>query len=153
MTRTRSFTVVAGIFAFALATIGRPSFADEPPKLGKCANAWRAVGTADMDGDGKPDQIYLGACVDKGGFAVVILGQMRVVEFPISRQAQFGMCAKPVSATPGPRTEGPLEATGQYPPAYQECSECAEVTVSDDQCDPMHFYWRNDNQTIDWWRA
>jgi hypothetical protein len=153
VTRTRKSIVLAGILPFALATTGSPTFADEPPTLGQCANAWRAVGAADMDGDGKPDQIYLGVCADKGGFAAVIHGQMRVIEFPISRQAQFGMCAKPVSATPGRRSEGPLEATGQYPPAYEECPECAEITVSDDECDSMHFYWRNDNQTIAWWRA
>jgi hypothetical protein len=116
-------------------------------------NAWRAVGTADTDGDGKPDPIYLGTCGDTGGFAAVVQGLMHAIQFPINSQTQFGMCAKPISATTGRRTKGPLEATGQYSPGYEECPQCAEVTVSDDACDSMHFYWRNDNQTIHWWRS
>lgn len=135
-----------------LALGGVSAYAGEPAQPQACAAKWSSVGSADVDGDGLADDVIVRTCGDIGAIGVMIDKKMRVIEFPLHTQAQFGVCGATLTATLGDRTEGPLEAFGDYPPGYKDCPNCAEITVDDGDCDPLHFYWRKDTQTLDWWR-
>lgn len=152
MPQSSRFRPLNVAFLGVLAFCGVAAFAGEPTQPQACATTWSSVGSIDVDGEGFPDDVVFRTCGDIGAIGVMIGKKMRVIEFPLHTQAQFGLCGATLTTTLGGRTEGPLDAFGEYPPGYEDCPNCAEITVDDGDCDPLHFYWRKDTQTLDWWR-
>jgi hypothetical protein len=134
----------------ALTLCASVSVADAAAPANSCQ--WHEAGTADLDGDRKPELVEMRTCGLKGSVRATIQGHARSIEFPIGSQDQFGVCGTNLSASLASRSSGPLDAFGAYPPGYDACLDCSEITIEDGDCDALHIYWRDDVKSFDWWR-
>lgn len=151
MSVVHRMTVYIAALLATLPLCSGPGFAADAGAADDCQ--WRKVGAADMDGDGRAEEVALRVCGGQGSVRVNIHGLLRSLEFPLGSQNQFGVCGTVITASITTRSSAPFEALGSYPSGYEECLHCAEISVSDDACDPLNIYWRADNQSLDWWRA
>ncbi len=108
--------------------------------------------TADVDCDGKPDTVILGFEKDKV-FVGIVWGsatrQPQILVFPINSAAQEGFCSNPTTIRVSPldcqSDHGPL-------PGCEVNPSCRDFSISDNECDPFHFYWDSSRGTLAWWR-
>ncbi len=109
---------------------------------------------ADITCSGHPSTVVVSQGHDAIWLGIVnagmrIPGKPIIVNWPISPGNQSAFCSQPVHITTYPHTcqgnDGPL-------PGCKPAPGCVDISIEDDQCDPMNGYWNNRLGTMSWWR-
>jgi hypothetical protein len=111
-----------------------------------------SVKVADVDCDGRPDTIVLGAEQNNVVIGVVsgsADGQPQVLRFHLGRDTQDGFCALPKTIKVSPLK---CDSDGGNLPGCKEIKGCKEFSVPDGECDSFNFYWDATHRTVAWWR-
>lgn len=114
----------------------------------------KSAKSGDFNCDGAPDT----AMVGYGKRGVPWIGmvpnqvgeQPTVLKFRLGNGSQDALCVTPARIVTAPiecsdRESGPL-------PGCRPVPGCLALSLRDDRCDDIHFYWDSDQQKLVWWR-
>lgn len=112
--------------------------------------------TADLDGDGQPDQAALGYV---GEHFVVVIGKSTRSGTFKTQFLMFGINGQDRDATCGPTINLdvlPLRCAvvggGDKLPGCAKYKSSASLSAGSGECDPIHLYWNHDHDQVVWWR-
>jgi hypothetical protein len=105
----------------------------------------------DIACDGRTDQAYVGHANGKiyVGLYRARTGKVQVLEFGVDTGHQDAICQDPAKLA--------IEALdydlGPEAPGFEKSKVCRGLILSDDVCDPLHFFWNHTTHLLNWWRA
>ncbi len=108
---------------------------------------------ADVTCDGQQDVVVVGRQADAVWLGVVEKSRPGtaplVVRFPVGAKDQGTFCSKPTKIT---KTEMVCANEGGKLPGCVPVKNCAAFDVVEASCDPFHFYWDSERNSLTWWR-
>jgi hypothetical protein len=108
---------------------------------------------ADVTCDGQEDVVVVGRGADAVWLGVVEKSKPTAaplaVRFAIGAKDQGAFCGKPKKIE---KTEISCTNEGGKLPGCVPVKGCSAFTVVEDSCDPFHFYWDSERQSLTWWR-
>lgn len=112
---------------------------------------------ADVTCDGQPDTVVIGRGADAVWLGVVEKSKPTAaplaVRFALGAMGgakdQGAFCGKPTKIE---KTDIVCSNEAGKLPGCVEVKGCSAFTVVEESCDPFHFYWDSERQSLTWWR-
>lgn len=110
--------------------------------------------TADITCDGQPDIVTVGHGEDGVWVGMIEKAKLTPEATPLIVHFPYGsepgsFCGKPKRAE---HSERVCTNEGGTLPGCTPIKGCQAVTMVVDNCDPFHFYWDGDRNSLTWWR-
>ena len=128
------------------------------PVTGSAALEPSQIISADLNCDGETDQarliypqgqpevrveVTLGGDLGRSGLRFGLSDPTR----------QNALCGAVAGLVAVPSDEQALErALGELPRGYQAAEQCADLVLSDGECDSIYLYWDHSRKHLNWWR-
>lgn len=107
----------------------------------------------DFDGDGRQDEATLFQSKTQIKLEVRMHGAAKPQElvFGIAAGTQNAVCAMPVALEAFPASCADDES-GESLPGCEERQGKVDLSINDNECDPINVYWNKDKKQMAWWR-
>ena len=156
----RNAILQAALFALSLPSVALADFGTsqiiQAVKRIQPIVAWdsTSIVRGDFNGDGRRDAAIMGIYRQRVFVGVVLSTSPRklkteVLAFGIGTHSTDSICELPAKLTVESLECSPLDAPL---PGCRSSSKAVGLALHGGECDPIHFYWDQQNKKLAWWR-